>query len=90
MSANDPEWDYDLLKFRPIADNMVKARWLQEYVISRHGIKYHWTKLGLVKIKQLSDIWNELGVQTFDPQHADVFWTIVLRAAIEHKIRKSF
>jgi hypothetical protein len=89
MIETNPEWDYELSRMRPIADNMVKARWLKAYVITKDGIAYQWTKLGLKKIKQLSDMWNELTPATFDPQYANVFWAIILRAAVVHGIRKS-
>jgi len=89
MIETNPEWDYELSRVRPIADNMVKARWLKAYIITKDGLKFQWTKLGLKKIKQLSDMWNELTAQTFDPHYASVFWAIILREAVTNGIRKS-
>jgi len=90
MKASDlPEWEFHLNQIRPVADQMVKAKWLKSYMVSKRGVNYQWTKLGLTKIRQLSEMWNELTPKAFDPQHANMFWAIILRAAVIHGIRES-
>jgi len=86
---SNQEFEDTLKTIRPIADRMVKAHWLKCYAVSKDGMAYQWTKLGFKKIKQLSDIWDELGSGAFAPQYAETFWSIILRAAVETGIRKS-
>ena len=91
MKSGDlnPEWQFQVNQIRSIADQMVKARWLKAYVVSNQGVAYQWTKYGLTKIKQLSDMWDELTPKAFDPEYGSMFWATILRAAVEHGIRKS-
>jgi hypothetical protein len=88
-SKSNPEWEWNISHIRPIADKMIVAGWMKGYIVSKDGMTYSWTQKGIAKIKQLSDMWNELSAATFDPQYSNFFWLIVLRAAVENGIRKS-
>ncbi len=71
---------------------MVQAGWLRSYIENESSgtMTFDWSEYGLTKIKQLSDIWSELGADTFNPEYASAFWQIILRAAIVKGFRNSF
>jgi hypothetical protein len=89
MSKLKPEWEFELNRIRPVADNLVRARWLRSYAVTPKGIVFGWTKLGLKKVRQLSEMWTELTPATFDPNYSSAFWAIILRTATENGMRKS-
>jgi hypothetical protein len=86
------EWENETSRITPIADQMVKALWL-EYGTSQNGMAFRWTELGLIKVKQLSDIYTELEPVILevipDSNCLAVFWALILRAAVEHGYRDS-
>ena len=82
----DTEQENNLHRIVPIADQMVKALWLKAYATSETETAWQWSELGLAKIKQLSDIYTELGPAV---QDSGAFWALVLRAAVVKGFRDS-
>ena len=51
--------------FQPVTDKMIKAGWLSASFVNPAVAGFGWTPLGEQRIKQLGDIFDELGIPCF-------------------------
>lgn len=72
-----------------VLDDLVRAKWLKSYISTPKEMTYEWTELGIERIKQLSDINDEIGNHLFLEETAGMLWATILRAAVVYGFRDS-